>query len=300
MLAIGLLLGVSFLAFGQQGAGIGWVADSSIVVADVSFPSGRDDVPGILARPNGPGRFPAVILIHANSLREPYIGEAAARIAKWGFVVLAVDVFHFLPRVGWEEHQRASRDSMNARLTAGFREDRLLRDIAAGVAFLRGTTFTQPGGVALVGFCGGGWNALLVAAQSPDIAAVVAFYAPVVNADSSRRSAYDVYRYITVPVQYHRATEDPYIVAADVDRFAEALRAQQTPIEVFTYQGARHGFVATNRTGIFDAQAAEVAWSRVLPFLRAHAGAVPRPRPLAPPRNPRRTPGGAAHDAGAA
>ncbi|HEY7467068.1 MAG TPA: dienelactone hydrolase family protein [Dehalococcoidia bacterium] len=271
-------------------------SDSTIVVADVSFPSGRDDVPGILVRPNRPGRFPAVILIHANSLREPYIGETAARIARWGFVVLAVDVFHFLPRLGWEEHLRYPRDSMNARLTAGFREDRLLRDIGAGVAFLRGTPFTQPGGVQLIGFCGGGWNALLVAAQSQDIASVVAFYAPVVVADSSRRSAYDVHRYITMPVQYHRATEDPYIVAADVDRLVEALRAQQTPIEVFTYQ-ARHGFVATNRTGIFDPQAAELAWSRVLPFLRAHAGAVPRPRPLAPPPNPRRAPG-ATHGAG--
>jgi carboxymethylenebutenolidase len=271
------------------------MADSGIVVADVSFPSGRDDVPGILARPTGPGRFPAVILIHANSLREPYIGEAAARIARSGFVVLAVDVFHFLPRVGWEEHQRSSRDSMNARLAAGFREDRLLSDIGAGVAFLRGTTFTRPGGVALVGFCGGGWNALLVAAQSRDIAAVVAFYAPVVLADSSRRSAYDLRRYITVPVQYHRATEDPYIVAADVDRFADALRAQQTPVEIFAYQGARHGFVAANRTGIFHAQAAELAWSRVLPFLHAHAGAVPPARPLAPPRDPRRPPSGAAH-----
>jgi carboxymethylenebutenolidase len=267
--------------------------DSSIVVGDVSFPSGGDDVPGILARPNRPGRFPAVILIHANSLREPYIGETAARIAKRGFVALAVDVYHFLPRLGWEEYRRFPRDSVEARLAAGFREDRLVRDIGAGIAFLRGTTFTQPGGVELVGFCGGGWNALLVAAQSQDVAAVVAFYAPVVLADSSRRSAFDLRRFITVPVQYHGATEDPYIVAADVERFAEALRAQQTPIEVFTYQ-ARHGFVATNRTGIFDAQAAELAWSRVLPFLRAHAGAVPRRRPLAPPPNPRRAPGGGA------
>ena len=269
--------------------------ESTLVVTDVSFPSGSDTVPAILARPrpNTPGRFPAVVLVHANSLREPYIAATARRIAASGFVVLAVDVFHFLPRLTWEEHQRASRDSMNARLNAGFREERLLRDIGAGVAFLRGTAFTQPGGIALVGFCGGGWNALLVAAQSRDVSAVVAFYAPVVLSDSSRRSAFDVHRYITVPVQYHRATEDPSIQPADVDRFAEGLRVQRTPIEVFTYQ-ARHGFVATNRTGIFDPQAAELAWSRVVPFLRTHAGAVLKSRPLAPPRESRASGGGAA------
>ena len=241
--------------------------DSSITVTDVSFPNGRDEVPGILARPARSGRFPAVILIHANSLREPYIADVAARLARAGFVTLAVDVYHFLPRMTWEEHQRFPRDSVEKLLASGFSEERLVRDINAGIAFLRDKPFTRPGGVALVGFCGGGWNALLVAASSPDISAVVAFYASVSLSDPSRRSAFDVQRYITTPVQYHRASDDPYVVSADVDRFADSLRAHHTPIELFTYQ-ARHGFVATNRAGMFDAQAAELAWSRVLPFLR--------------------------------
>jgi len=101
-------------------------------------------------------------------------------------------------------------------------------------------------------------------------------------ADSTRRSDYDLAPYITVPVQYHRAADDPSVPAADVARFADTLRARGTLMEVFVYQ-ARHGFVASNRTGIFDSAAADLAWSRVLPFLATHAGKPILRRPLAPP-----------------
>jgi len=258
--------------------------DTRILLADVQFRSGSDDVPAILARPARAGKFPAVLLIHANSLQEPYIRETAARLAAQGFVALAVDVFHFLPRGSWADHQRLPGDVIRSRLAAEFREERLVRDMQSGIDFIRTLPSVRSGGVGLAGFCGGGWNALLVAAQSLDVAAVVAFYAPVAAADSSRRSAQSLAGFIRVPVQFHRATDDPYVSAVDVERFVAALRAMRTPIADFTYE-ARHGFVASNRTGVFDSAAAELAWSRVVPFLRAHAGKRIRQRLLAPPRH---------------
>ena len=263
---------------------VGRAPQSDITLSDVRFTSGSDEVPAILGRPARAGRFPAVLLIHANSLREPYIRETVASLAGQGFVALAVDVFHFLPRVSWAEHQRLPGDVIRQSLDAGFREERLLRDIQSGVAYLRTVPAVQPGGggVGLIGFCGGGWNALLVAAQSLDVAAVVAFYAPVTLADSTRRSPQSLAAFIRVPVQFHRATEDPFVPAPDVERFAETLRTLGTPIEVFTYQ-ARHGFVATNR-GVYDSASARLAWSRVRPFLQAHVGSPARRRPLAPAR----------------
>lgn len=261
---------------------VGRAPQSDIVLSDVHFTSGSDEVPAILGRPARAGRFPAVLLIHANALQEPYIRETVASLAGQGFVALAVDVFHFLPRMSWEEQQRLPRDVVRQRLDAEFREERLVRDIRSGIAYLRTVPAGQPGGVGLIGFCGGGWNALLVAAQSLDVAAVVAFYAPVTLADSTRRSPQSLAAFIRVPVQFHRATEDPFVPAPDVERFAETLRTLGTPIEVFTYQ-ARHGFVATNR-GVYDSASARLAWSRVRPFLQAHVGTPTRRGPLAPAR----------------
>jgi carboxymethylenebutenolidase len=279
------LLGASVaLASGCHGqaAKAGAPPESDVVVSDVSWASGSDQVPGILARPARAGRFPAVIIIHANSLREPYIGETASRLAREGFVALAVDVFHFLPRVSWQEHRQLSGELIRSRLAAEFREDRLVRDLQSAIGFVRAQRFTQAGGVGLVGFCGGGWNALLFAAQSMEVAAVVAFYAPVELADSTRRSARALAEFITVPVQLHRAADDPSVPAADVERFATAIRSRGGSIDVFTYQ-ARHGFAATNRTGIFDEAAATMAWSRVMPFLRRNLAKPVEMRQLAPP-----------------
>ncbi len=222
------------------------ISQTDVVVSEVSFASGSDDVPAILTGPARAGQFPSVVIIHANSLREPYIGETATLLAKGGFVAIAVDVFHFLPRVAWKEYQQLPGELIRSRLDAEFREDRLVRNIQSAIEFLRALALVRPGGVGLIGFCGGGWNGLLVAAQSADVTAVVAFYAPVALADSTRRSPHSLADFITVPVQYHRAADDPAIPAVDVERFAAALRLAGTDIEVFTYQ-ARHGFIATNR-----------------------------------------------------
>ena len=265
---------------------------SEIVLSEVSFQSGGDVVPALLARPAGAGEFPAVVVIHANSLREPYIGETVGLLAKAGFVGIAVDVFHFLPRVGWEEFQNLPGDLIRSRLDTEFREDRLVRNVRSSIDYLHTLPFVRKGGVALLGFCGGGWNAFLVAAQSVDIESVVAFYAPVAEANATRRSPQSLAGFITVPVQYHRATEDPYIREADVERFTTTLRSHRSPVEVFIYP-ASHGFFASNRAGVFDARAAELAWSRTLPFLRAHTGHPVRQRPVAPPWQEHPMPGGA-------
>jgi carboxymethylenebutenolidase len=222
-----------------------------------------------------------VIVIHANRLFEPYIASTTAMLAEAGFVALAVDVFHFLPgNASWQEAQQTPGELVGETLTREFTEPRLLSDVQAGIDYVRGHSFVQPGGVGLVGFCGGGWNALLIAAQSLDVGGVVAFYAPVALSDPRRRSAMDVAPYVRVPVQYHRANTDPYITAAEVATFAEVLRGHGTSFERFDYD-ASHGFFAHNRP-VFDREDAENAWRRTVQFLRRTTGKPIQPRQLAP------------------
>jgi carboxymethylenebutenolidase len=96
---------------------------------------------------------------------------------------------------------------------------------------------------------------------------VVPFYAPVSLKLPGRKTPLDVVRDIKVPVQGHYGTKDKGIDLADVKKFEEALQAQHTPVEIFTYE-AGHGFFAYNREGIYDPEAAKLAWSRAVGFLR--------------------------------
>jgi len=48
-------------------------------------------LPGFLTRPNGPGRFPAVMLLHWCSDFSEHDTEAAATRKSWGYAALAID-----------------------------------------------------------------------------------------------------------------------------------------------------------------------------------------------------------------
>jgi hypothetical protein len=75
------------------------------------------------------------------------------------------------------------------------------------------------------------------------------------------------------------------VPAADVKWFVAALKSWDTHIEHYTYPGTAHGFMATNRP-VYDTASADLAWQRVLPYLRGHTGEPVKKRPLAPPFQP--------------
>ena len=259
--------------------------DPAVQLERVSYGSGQDQVPAILARPARPGTYPAVIVLHANSLFEPYIGETAAMLAQNGYVALAVDVYHMTPRVDtWEEAQAVPRDITMAAIEKGFRESRMVRNIESGIEFLRTRKEVDAGGIAILGFCGGGWNALITSAQLEDIVAVVAFYAPVNLSDVQHRSPMELLPFMRVPVLFHLGTRDQAVNAAEADSFAAALTRQGTPIDLYRYQ-ADHGFFAYNREQRFNDAAATSAWQRTVTFLRKYLPSPPRARDLAPRRD---------------
>jgi carboxymethylenebutenolidase len=260
------------------------IKDSGIVLERLTFTSGQDTVPAILARPARPGTYPAVIVLHANSLFEPYIAETAAMLARAGYVALAVDVYHMAPRVSsWEEAQTVSRELQAEIFNREFRESRMVRNIESGIALLRTRKEVDTGGVAILGFCGGGWNALITSAQLQDIVAVVAFYAPVNRSDGQHRSPMELLPFLRVPVLFHLGTRDPLINGVEVDSFAQALTRQGTPIDLHRYDG-EHGFFAYNREQRFSPSAATMAWQRTVTFLRRYLPAPVRERELAPRR----------------
>ena len=64
-----------------------------------SFQSGRRQLGGYIARPEGNGPFPGIILIHEIFGLNENMKEIARRFAAQGYVALAVDLFTGRPRV---------------------------------------------------------------------------------------------------------------------------------------------------------------------------------------------------------
>jgi len=126
----------------------------------------------------------------------------------------------------------------------------------------------------MIGFCGGGYQALLLATRSKDVRAVVAFYAPPEMSQQfqiprdPRPNLLNKVKEIRVPVQGHYGVADPIASLEVVRKFEQALKDQGTPTTIYTYEGAIHAFYDFTRR-YYPAEAAARAKERMLVFLKA-------------------------------
>ena len=228
--------------------------DPSIQHGKVTFKhGGKDTFDGFLARPKAKGAFPAVLVVAGNRITEEYIPNTCAALALAGFVGLAPNTFHPLDGAKTpEEGEKA--------LKAHTKYD-VLQDIQVGADYLKAQPFVRTGGIGVLGFCFGGWMALMFGARSLEVDAVVAFHPGYDKlADFARLKS---------PVQLHHGTADRSIDVATSKKLEEVFKAQKIPVELFLYEGADHGFLAYTRP-FYRPEDALLAWKRTTEFLGKH------------------------------
>ncbi len=117
--------------------------------------------------------------------------------------------------------------------------------------------------VGISGFCMGGAVAML-ASTAPEISCVAPFYGlpPDEYLDVSK---------IKVPVQGHFSNTDDFVTPERAKAFDAALTKAGVVHEVFSYD-ADHAFMNEQRD-VHDRAAAELAWKRLLGFLKANLSA---------------------------
>lgn len=245
--------------------------DPTVIQDMTSFKSGTDNIEGYLARPRKRGRFPAVVVLHGNLHLAEDHRYTAAQLAQVGLVGFAIKRFSRTPELTMAELN--SSDRGDRRYLSNTFNQQELNDAQAAINFLKSQAFVKGSGVGMVGFCGGGYQSLLLSTRSKDVKAVVAFYAPPVfleqyqTPNDRKPNLMDVVTQIKVPLQGHYGTADPIIPVEDVNRFEQALRKQKTPAEFFFYEGAAHGFCDYTRRNYNEA-AATLAKRRMLEFLK--------------------------------
>jgi carboxymethylenebutenolidase len=245
------------------------VDDPRVQHGPVTFPSGDTTIDGYLARPRAEGTSPGVVVLPGNWIIEPYIPEFAAQLAQAGFAALVVNVYHLLPKVRtWEEARAVPQDAVQKIMREQWTDATMLQDVRAGADWLRSQDFVSPKKIGITGFCGGGWNAVLFAADNPDlVAAVVTFYAPPDAAArfNRPRSVLSVIDKVAAPLQAHFGTRDSNIPMEDIERFRKAVAKREAKTEIHLYD-AGHGFMAYNREPVYDPEDAKLALERATAF----------------------------------
>jgi len=247
--------------------------DPNVVQGMVSFKSGTATVQGYQARPKAAGMYPAVVVMHGDFGVPDINRYTAAVLAQNGFASLAIKRFSRYPELTIQDINKSDRTDRRY-LSKAFNEEEL-QDAQAAIDYLKGQPFVKRRKrVGVVGFCGGGLQALWLATKSKDIKAIVTLYTPAGNSEQyqdphdPKRTLLEMVKQIKVPIQAHYGAADSSTPVEDVRKFEQALRAQGTPIETFFYEGAKHAFCNYERPN-YDAAACTLAFRRTLEFLKA-------------------------------
>jgi carboxymethylenebutenolidase len=200
------------------------------------------------------GSGPGVLLLHSWWGLTPFFRSVADRLADEGFVVLAPDLMGgALPSSADEAQRLLAESDPNEGVAL----------VTASAARLRNLRITPDGPIAVVGFSMGASWALWLSARAPDVvAATVVFYGSQNIDFDGARSAH----------LGHFAEHDPFESDDDIAFLEASLGLAGGDATFHRYAGTGHGFFESDRPDAFDADAAELAWSRTVEFLRAHLG----------------------------
>ena len=190
-----------------------------------------DRIQGDLARPDGAGPFPAVIVLHGcagmhDTTKQKLVGELVA----WGYVVLLVDSY---------ATRRIDHACTSSALAMFFRRR---PDAYGALLFLAGQSFVDPRRVAAVGFSAGGWVSLFVAEthalelldppSNLRFRAAAAFNPPCREAGARPG----------IPTLIFVGALDDWTPAADCTNKIASWGNDGPPVELVVYPGAYHGF----------------------------------------------------------
>ena len=269
--AVSTALGIRALGQQQPQPPTGALTDREVIQGEVSFKNGRDTIGGYLARPRKSGRYRAVVVLHGNLFLPEDHRYTAAQLAQAGFVGLAVRRFSRTPDLTIAELNRSDREDQ--RYLGNTFVEQELGDARAAIDYLKSEPCVREKTVGMVGFCGGGYESLLLSSRSKDIGAVVAFYAPPImlpqyqNRNDPKPNLMDIVDKLKAPIQGHYGTADAAIPVEDVRRFEQALTKKKTLSEIFYYEGAGHAFCDYTRRS-YNSEAATLAKERMIQFLK--------------------------------
>ncbi len=222
----------------------------------VSFPSNGSDVQGYLAVPRS-GTGPGVVVIQEWWGLVPHVEDLCDRLAREGFVALAPDLYH---------GQTTTEPDEAGKLMMALNIDQAVKEMGAAADHLHSLDAVTSRGVGVIGFCMGGGLAFGLACARPDlVTACVSFYGVMPWPDLEPD-----YSALEAAVLGHFAELDSMFTPAKVGELEQRLQAEGKEAHIFIHPGVDHAFFNDTRPEVYDPEAADSAWSSVVPFLTAN------------------------------
>ncbi|MEK1887689.1 MAG: dienelactone hydrolase family protein [Phyllobacterium sp.] len=204
-------------------------------------------------RPNADtGRLPGVIISHDKWGLTPHFEDVARRLALEGFVALAPD---YASRFGGTPTESGPALEVVGMVTKADMD----ADTQAALLWLKSNGKSSEK-VGAVGFGLGATAIDAAVTKEPALNGAVIFYGhPPPLADVGN---------IKAPLMLNLAGKDQF-VGPEVPAFVDAVKKANVKAEIFTYENTERGFDDDSDSAHYSAEAAKLAWSRTIEFLKA-------------------------------
>ena len=222
--------------------------DVSVGTETVHFDSGGFTLDAFLAKPADQGKHSAVLVIHDNQGLDDSIREIAKQFAAAGYVALAPD---FTSRLGGTR----TPEEM-AQAVGQLSPNTSVQDARAALTYLRRDAEVDTAKISTVGFGWGGWRSLSLVLSSPDL------YRAVVYCGATPSQDFDA---VHAPVLAHYAQYD-FRTTGNALLIEKTMAAAGKKFTYYVYPKVNRGFYAPGMQ--YNAEAAELAWTRTLEFLK--------------------------------
>ncbi len=220
----------------------------------ISVPRANDKglMESFLVKPDGPGSFPGLVVIHEIFGLNDNIREIAVRFAEQGYAALAVDLFSNRNRV------LCMMQLIHGMMIRPLK-NRVVSDLQSSITFLQKQPDVDRNRIGAVGFCMGGGYALQLAITDKGMKAASAFYG-------------------AVPKPLETFAQSCPIIGSypEKDFFAEGARELDAVLEKYNvphdikfYENTQHSFFNKQRNP-FEVEASKDAWQRMLSFFGEH------------------------------
>jgi len=222
----------------------------------ISFQSGTRQLEGYLARPEGEGPFPGVVIIHELFGLNENIKDITRRFADQGYVALAVDLF------AGRNHAICMVRFMSGWLLNSLNNGSI-HNLKAAFTFLSEQPGVDESRLGAVGYCLGGMFAVCWACTDDRLKAIAPYYA------TNPRPLKAVARLCPVVGSY----PDKDFTTSHGQKLDVELDRYNVPHDIKIYPGTKHAFFNDTLKDIYNEAAARDSWERVLAFFGEHIGA---------------------------
>ena len=223
-----------------------------------------DQLEGYLSQPLGEGPYGSVVVIHHMPGYDEATKEITRRFAAHGYLALCPNLYS-------REGFGVSPDdaAAAARAKGGIPDDQLIGDVRGAAAHLRSIPSSN-GRVGTIGYCSGGRQSFLAACSLELDAAVDCYGAFIVGTvpeglPMKVGPIVHLAPNLSCPLLGLFGAEDQYPSPEQVAELEAALQVAGKEYEFHTYEGAGHGFFATDRPS-YRPEAANEGWARIFDF----------------------------------